>query len=177
MNRIVAGPYAEEIGIALGQIPRAIVDIVVPGLDFLTGTDPIWAGLHTFAVLGTSLPGDEETAAGTRAHYVGTYHQCLGAPIDRRPTIVLPTPEMSHWSAVVHEIGHALDDLVDYAKVPEPVSDYAKVDEREAFAMAFQTYVFGQQGQPELDKAWSLLQEDRETVALFDYLASGDFPS
>jgi hypothetical protein len=66
---------------------------------------------------------------------------------------------------VVHELGHALDEVLGHEWSAKPVSDYARVDEYEAFAEAFTAWV----GLPSYQTERGRLHRiDRETAAFFD---------
>jgi hypothetical protein len=66
---------------------------------------------------------------------------------------------------VIHELGHALDDVLDYEWWAKPVSAYAQVDDHEAFAEAFTAWV----GLPSYQTERELLYRiDRDTAAFFD---------
>jgi hypothetical protein len=81
--------------------------------------------------------------------------------------IVLPFGP-GRTSTVVHELGHALDDVLGYEWSAKPVSDYGRVDPFEAFAEAFTAWVGLPSYQTERDR---LYRVDRETAAFFDAIA------
>jgi hypothetical protein len=62
-------------------------------------------------------------------------------PADRRrTTIVLPTP---HYPiSIVHELGHVLDEALNFDHEATPVTAYAKTDRYEAFAEAFTSWLY-----------------------------------
>jgi len=130
MNRIQQ-PWAEDIAVALAQT----AGFGFESLDFLCGTDPVYAGLHRF----------EDMTFG-RSYRSSAHCSHRHQSSDARTTIVLPTPQ--HWTVVVHELGHALDERQGWRWTLPPVSEYAKVDRQEAFAEAFLTWVLGD-GQPD----------------------------
>lgn len=154
MTRIASQAFAELIGRALA-VAKRFTDAVGP-VEFLTGVDPVFAGLHSY-----SLISDGRSYRET-AHCV--YPEHINGPADRRvTTIVLPV--LVHPGNVVHELGHALDRRLGFNHLAVPVSKYALTNRREAFAEAFEArlYYYGDQGAANADRA---------TVSLFDSLVA-----
>ena len=126
--------YSDAISTAFSCLPRTLARRL-EGTHFLTGTDPAWAGLHQF-----------RTASYGRS-YSDTAHVAYplvqgGLPWGlRRTTIVLPVPEIP-W-VIVHELGHILDEQLDFRFDFPPVSDYARTNRYEAFACAFTDWIWG----------------------------------
>jgi hypothetical protein len=133
MNRLVGTAYREAIGEGMAIIPAAIM-ARLRHVHFLTGIDPVWAGLHSYAVT------DDGRAYSQTAHCAYRHHTA-----DRTTTIVLPVFEEP--SVVVHELGHALDETLGFCHRAEPVTDYAKTNREEAFAESFRAslYWYGDQ--------------------------------
>jgi hypothetical protein len=128
VNRIVDQRFAESLSIALEWIPAKVMELL-RHVEFLVGTDPIFAGLHQY----------ETTDAGrsyrNTAHCVYVSHQPHIPRCRRRTTVVLPRPVGT--ATIVHEIGHALDELLEERWPVKPVTKYAEVNRAEAFAEAF----------------------------------------
>lgn len=121
-------------------------------VDFFCGTDPIWAGLHSF----------QKTVGGNS--YGAVAHCCFrNHTSDKSVTVVLPV--LVPPSTVVHELGHALHYEYALDHVALPVTDYAKTDRFEAFAEAFEATFFWYGDQ---DVWWS----DEATRDLIQRLAS-----
>lgn len=160
MNRLMSYRYCRPIERALEIVPPAI-RARLAGVHFLTGTDPIAAGLH----------GYRETRDGRSyldvAHVVYPFHQGHLPADRRRTTVVLPYPD-PHPASVVHELGHALHEALGFEHDADPVTEYARTNRFEAFAEAFTTWFFWH-GEDVEDSARRLF-EDRPTMALFEAL-------
>ncbi len=91
------------------------------------------------------------------------YASHLRLPRDRRTTTIV-IPVLDDPSMVVHELGHALDEVTGFAHVAAPVTDYARTNRMEAFAEAFVawTHFYGDQ---------DVAAQDGATRALFCELA------
>jgi hypothetical protein len=129
MIRIPTGDYAEVIRAAKTWIPNPILDRI-QHVDFFIG-DPIFAGLHEY----------EDTTDGrsyrTTAHCLYKGHQSR-LPRDRREvTVVLTGPHEKSITTIVHELGHALHEVVGLSWVAIPMTAYAETNRHEAFAEAF----------------------------------------
>jgi hypothetical protein len=85
----------------------------------------------------------------------------------RRATIVLPFGP-GRTATVVHELGHALDEVLEHEWSAKPVSAYARVDRFEAFAEAFTAWVGLPSYQAERDRLYRI---DRESAAFFDAIS------
>jgi hypothetical protein len=148
MQRIVSAQYSELIGYALDVLPPAI-RWRLRHVEFLTGLDPRWVGLHNEA--------DEDWDWSTVAHCAYPHHTS-----DQSTTIVLPVIRQP-W-VVVHELGHALHATIGWEHEAVPVTDYAWTDRHEAFADAFVASLF-----------WfgvrDIFMRDEPTRALFQALS------
>jgi hypothetical protein len=71
-------------------------------------------------------------------------------------------------ATVIHELGHALDEVLGYEWLAKPVSKYARVDPFEAFAEAFTAWVGLPSYQTQRDRLYRI---DRDTAAFFDAIA------
>lgn len=153
--RIPDARWSGAIGEAFNRLPGRLTELL-GHVRFVCGVDPLFAGLHSI----------ENTDDGRS--YRGTAHCCypfhLIGPADRRvTTIVMPTaPDPS---TVVHELGHALHEVVGFSYQAAPVTKYAKTNRYEAFAEALVawTHWYG-----ERDAA----ESDIRTLALFEELAA-----
>lgn len=125
------------------------------------GVDPVFAGLHRFTDIrqdGFSPRSYRETA-----HVAYPFHQPL--PASRRATTIV-IPGKIAVAQVVHELGHVLHEQVDFLPDAKPVSDYATLNNGEAFAEAFAAWVLPYWYS--YGKAKDRLhQEDPRLVALF----------
>ncbi|OPZ79723.1 MAG: hypothetical protein BWY79_00273 [Actinobacteria bacterium ADurb.Bin444] len=135
MNRLTDYRFSSLIQAGLRLIPSVVAD-QLRHVHFFTGTDPIYAGLFT----------DEDTGDGRS--YRDTWCHCSPHHLARLPkalrqtTIVMPSiqrgyPEEVLPALVVHELGHALDDVLGWRHTPAPLTRYAKTNRCEAFADAF----------------------------------------
>jgi hypothetical protein len=141
---------------ALHWLPKSVATRL-GFVHFFMG-DPVFAGLHEFEV------ADDGSSYRTAAQYVSECCQSHRPRSARRPTIVLPSGP-GRTATVVHELGHALDEVLGHEWSAKPVSDYARVDEYEAFAEAFTAWVGMPSYQNERDRLYRI---DRESVAFFD---------
>lgn len=160
MDRIVPrGGYSELIDAAYSHIPAGVRALLRP--HFLTGTDPVFAGLH----------GYRDTNDGRSyldiAHVAYEFHQPLPRA-RRRTTVVLP--RLTSVRTIVHELGHVLDERLDFEYEAVPVTSYAETSHFEAFAEAFAAWAlpFGHGYGAAKDR---LYERDRATVGLFEALA------
>jgi hypothetical protein len=131
MNRLRDQRYAEAIDAALDRIPERIRHRV-ERVDFLCGVDPIFAGLHKY--------DDASFVRSYRRtpHVAYDFHQ-VGPSGNRRTTVVLPGAVRVR--TVVHELGHVLHESVDFDHHADPVTEYAKTSDWEAFAEAFTAWI------------------------------------
>lgn len=159
MDRVQRQTDREAIAFALGHIPEGVRDLVSRA-HFLARTDPVKAGLHSDRWTG----GTVGRPTAETAHVSWAWGQ--DRPRDRRhSTVVLPLDEDFTPEVIVHELGHVLDDLVDFHRPnPDPVSWYAGTDPWEAFAEAFTSWVLP--GYEDQDT----LRRDVETVRFFEEL-------
>lgn len=126
------------------------MDIIPSGLaaltacEFVVGVDPVFANIHHFRTTDGDRPYKDT------AHCVYGGHQLHRPRSDRGTKVVLPTNPAYRWDSwsgvrvVVHELGHVLHERTDISHVAEPVSEYARTNHLEAFAEAFEAWVWGQ---------------------------------
>jgi hypothetical protein len=153
VNRLTSAAYGEAIGAGMAIVPDAIMNRL-RHVHFLTGIDPGWAGLHSFA----------ETLADFS--YAELAHcACAHQTTDRTTTIVLPVVEMAKPDIVVHELGHALHEALGWEHDAKPVTEYATTDRFEAFAESFRAWLFWYGDQDALDR-------DQATLDLFERLSA-----
>ena len=132
MERMVDYRYSELIGAAFGVIPDKVGGRL-RYVHFLTGIDPIYAGLFNDEDIG-----DGRSYRDT-ACVAYPYHQRIDKSL-RHTTIILPN--LIPLAYVIHELGHVLDESLGFIHIAEPVTEYAKTDRGEAFAEAFTSWLF-----------------------------------
>jgi len=153
MQRITDHRFAELIQAAFASIPPAIAEML-QYTHFFTGTDPVYAGLIP-EELGEAQRRLQSIAC---CIYPKGFAQNL-PKIYRRTTILLPDFSVLAVSDVVHELGHALDELLDFRHIAKPVIEYAKTDDAEAFAEAFTSCCFWEYGTDVVDEKTRYLFE------------------
>ena len=156
MERIQGHDAGEQLSMALDWLPEPIATRL-GFVHFFIG-DPVFAGLHQVEL------AHDGGSFRTCAQYVSECLQRHRPRSARRATIVLPFGP-GNRATVVHELGHALDEVLGYEWLAKPVSDYGRVDECEAFAEAFTAWVGLPSYQPERDRLYRI---DRETASFFD---------
>jgi hypothetical protein len=130
------------------------------GVEFIAGVDPLFVGAHRYK-LSTDGRSYHDTACCLSPH-----HQQHRPRSDRPTRVVLPN--VREPAVVIHELGHALDQAIDWDRSdPMPVTAYAQTNRFEAFAEAFTAWLMPNA----YPWATSILQSDQATVALFDELA------
>lgn len=152
-SRVHGRGWREAIGIALDAIGPTMRDRL-GHVRFVAGVDPVFAGVHAFATTKDGRSYRDTAACCYPFHLLG--------PADRRvTTIVLPGKARQRPSdafVIVHELGHALDELTGFEHVAKPVTEYAKTDRYEAFAEAFTSWIWPTK---------SYARPDAASVALF----------
>lgn len=147
-TRIHGRGHRERIGLAIDIIgPRIMARL--PHLQFVAGVDPVFAGVHGY-----------ETITDGRSYHDAAaccYPFNLLGPADRRVTTIC-LPSVEHPFNIIHEIGHALHETVDFEPAPPPVTAYARTNKYEAFAEAFTSWCWPNP---------SYARIDDETRALF----------
>lgn len=132
MNRITNCKYTEAISYAFSLLPIIMVD-KLQYIHFLTGTDPIYAGLHNFIDIND------------KRSYRNTAHVCYSWNALNRhepTTVVLPLLNDANPYTIIHELGHCLDEAWGFSHNALPINNYAKTDRYEAFAEAFACQYF-----------------------------------
>ena len=158
MERIADNNYSEVIGEAFRLLPPAL-EVELRYVHFLTGVDPIYAGLHDSIAIG-----DGRSFRNTAHVVFGRYE--VGK--QERTTIVLPLLADGCLVTIIHELGHCLDELLRFEHMAVPVNIYAETNRMEAFAEAFTAEYFWL-GDEEED----IFQSDKSTRVLFEQLARG----
>lgn len=176
MDRVKAGGYTELIAAAYKLIPEAMHRLIRPHI--LCGSDPGFVGLHRFrsASFGRSY--------ATMWHVTYSAHQIRPAAQDRHTTVVIPDlTDEAPWvrqrfghhhpvAAMVHELGHVLDEALRFEHTATPVTRYAQTDRCEAFAEAFTAWLIPSY----LPSYGSVARVDGATLALFEHLAHANGP-
>jgi hypothetical protein len=159
VERIQGSDVGEQLLMALDWLPKSVATRL-GFVHFFIG-DPVFAGLHEFEV------ADDGGSYRTAAQYVSECCQSHRPRSARRATIVLPFGP-GRTATVVHELGHALDEVLGHEWSAKPVSDYARVDPYEAFAEAFTAWVGLPSYQTERDRLYRI---DRDSAAFFDAIS------
>lgn len=133
MHRITSWAYTAPLEVALRDLGHVRTEYL--HFDVLTGTDPVWAGLH-----GYRDTGDGRSYSST-AHVAYPFHQRL-VKAQQAPTIVLPDPRPELPRTLVHEIGHVVDFHMGFGVMLPAITRYAQTNRREAFAVAFTAWVY-----------------------------------
>ncbi len=161
MSRVHDRPPAFAVGQALSIIPDRILPLV--GCEFIIGVDPNFAGIHEFE----TYHYDGEVMTYRDSAHCTYAHNQIHRPVSFRTTkVILPENPAYQWDTtagvgtVVHELGHVLHEFVGFEWDADPVTEYAKTDRYEAFAEAFEFWV------------WSR-PIDEKTQALFNRMAFG----
>jgi hypothetical protein len=161
MERLISGGYSELIEATFDLLPVRIADNF-RHVHFFTGTDPIFAGLirtDAFAMKEAGYKiGPEVYRTGACCSYL---HNQTHFPLARRHTTIV-LPQIFPIDYPIHELGHALDGLLGWSHKANPVTEYAKTNDTEAFAEAFTSWLIP--GYAE----WP----DEKTISLFEHLAS-----
>lgn len=175
-QRITTQTHAEVIAGAIELLPGSL-DEHLAHVAFFTA-DPIAAGLHS-----------NERAEDGRSFREIAHHSdgwALPRPLsERRSTVVMPTV-VSYGVGVitvVHELGHALHEKLDWEPRSKPTTEYAHLNDWEAFAEAFTAWVLPPRGdrewagyegwEDEYAEARLQLKDDPATLRLFETLAHG----
>ena len=155
MERLVDYRYSEGISYAFNLLPIAIAD-KLRYTHFLTGTDPIYAGLHNHIDIN-----DKRSYRNT-AHVSYPWNS-----LNKRgqTTVVLPLLDDASPYIVIHELGHCLDEILGFEHTALPINEYAKTNRLEAFAEAFAAQYFWLGKEAE-----DIFQSDKATQYLFEQL-------
>lgn len=139
MIRIVSSKYAELISASFDRLPPGMASRL-RSTHFFTGISPIYAGLLE----------DWKTKDGRSYHKVwcAAYsHHLERLPKKYRQTTIIMPEFHKGYSAmvlpmlVIHELGHVLDEILGFCHIALPVTKYAEVDRREAFAESFTSWL------------------------------------
>jgi hypothetical protein len=158
-HRIRTQRDAEPIAHALTFLPSGIMRRL-QGVEFVAGVDPLFVGVHTY----------ESTTDGRSYHdtacCLSPHHQQHRPRSDRATRVILPAEREPR--IVIHELGHALDEAIDWDRHdPMAVTAYAQTDRFEAFAEAFTAWIMPNA----YPWAEPILHQDQATLALFEELA------
>ena len=167
MNRLAGDGFREAIGAAYALLRPRLSDRL-QHVHFFTGSDPWRAGLHEGSPEVRAFADGTSYSYAEMAFCMYPHHQRHLSASARRTTIVLPPTFFRDygWCAaetVIHELGHALHEVIGWDWVAEPVTAYAHENNHEAFAEAFAAWVTASQRAPLVDEA---------TRALFERLAA-----
>jgi hypothetical protein len=155
VERIQGHDAGELLSMALSWLPGPLARRL-GFVHFFIG-DPVFAGLHQFEV------ADDGGSYRTCAQYVSEGCQTHRPRSARRATIVLPRGP-GRTATVVHELGHALDEVLGEEWSAKPVSAYGRFDRYEAFAEAFTAWVGLPSYKTERDRLYRI---DRDTALFF----------
>ena len=132
MDRLVDYRYSTVIEASRAMIPDPILSRI-GWPHVLTGTDPLFAGLH-----GYILTDDGRHYSDT-AHVAYPWNQLQLPAARRRTTVVLQ--KVPARATVIHELGHALHETLDFGWRAEAIEAYGRTNEYEAFAVAFYCWI------------------------------------
>ena len=152
MNRITSHEYKEAIYYAYQLLPLPIANML-QGVHFLTGTDPVYAGLHRCI----------------NTHDGRSYRNTAHVNFPGKTTIVLPKLEDACPYVIIHELGHCLDEILGFAHIALPINDYAKTNRLESFAESFAAQYFWLGEKEEV-----IFQSDKATQYLFEKLVTNN---
>lgn len=164
MQRVVGTGYREVIEAGFDLIPPGIRERLTH-THFLCGVDPAYVGLHKYGDTG-----DGRSYSETAHVAFGRWHMPHRSAADRITTVVLPVLVRPH--TIVHELGHVLDEQLQFDHVAEPVTAYAQSNRLEAFAEAFTAWCMPTYA----PWAPAIFEEDPDTPALFLSLAERRSP-
>jgi len=134
VSRIIGQEFTDALQEAHRMIPAPILARVAHA-QYFCGSDPVSAGLEDETRFDL-IPG--ETSRTWPHTLYGRHSTTVVAP-----RIVHPNPL---WTVAmfVHELGHVLDEALDFEINLNPVTEYAMNNRREAFAESFMWWCFGQ---------------------------------
>jgi hypothetical protein len=139
--------------------------LVVPPLiltrlnfDYFIGCDPIFAGLFNYEIT------EDGRSYRDVACVAYPFHQNL--PKNRQKTTIV-IPKKIHWIYLLHEIGHVLDEWLGFNFVAEPITEYAKNNQGEAFAEAFTAWLIPRYAKKNLGTELGI---DPRALSLFESL-------
>jgi hypothetical protein len=132
MQRVRDCCYLSDIQKALECIPARFHRFIY--CDFLCGVDPISAGLF---FIEKTTDGRSYRNTMCCVYEINQLH----LPADMRKTTV-SIPQKEHPFYIIHELGHVLQGIIDpeFKIKMQPVTEYAKKNNLEAFAEAFARY-------------------------------------
>jgi hypothetical protein len=129
MNRFITYQNNESIQYAHSIIPASILERL--NFDYLVGYDPVYAGLFDNEIC------EDGRSYRNTACVAYPFHQLIH---NGKTTIVLPG--YLPYYHIVHEIGHVLDEYLNFEHKTIPVTEYAKTNRQESFAEAFTAWLF-----------------------------------
>jgi len=156
LERLISYRYSGAISYAFNLLPIAIAE-KLNYIHFLTGTDPVYAGLHNYEDI------EDGRSYRNTAHVSYPWN---ARNKKERTTIVLPLLIDADPYVITHELGHCFDEVLGFQHRALPINEYAKTDRREAFAEAFAAQYFWLGKEAE-----DIAQSDKATQYLFEQLA------
>lgn len=149
---------------AFDLMPVAVADRL-RYTHFFTGTDPVYAGLLS--------PGNRNDSRALKDIWCVVYPWHFnGLGVQECTTVfmanLLPRyPAPLHPAMVIHELGHVLDEQLDFKHRATPITKYARANREEAFAEAFTAWLF-----PSYWQYYPMKYTvDERTLSLFEQLA------
>lgn len=132
MNRVLKSYDLSSMQEALRLIPEPLVKRI-EHVDLCLGVDPVFAGIHEY-----------KDASFGRA-YSETAHVAYGLHLKKRPysdrnTHLIAPINIKPYD-FIHEFGHVLHQSIDFENIGLEVTNYAKTNQREAFAETFACWI------------------------------------
>jgi hypothetical protein len=132
-DRIPDRRWGTPIGEALHLLTPQMIERI-GNVRWVCGVSPFFAGFAAYSDAQMIPTGESGSSYADIPHCCYPWH--IARPLaERRTTIVLPHPPTR--STVMHELGHALHERLEFRPVAVPLTDYARTNTYEAFAEAF----------------------------------------
>lgn len=156
MHRLTNHQHIKVVNAALNLLPNSIRSLV-EHVDILSDIDPNFVGLHQFK------------NASYGRQYKDTPHVSFKFHTSDKSTTMFLPDKIINIKTVIHELGHVLDENLNFEFTTKPVTRYGETNRWESFAESFTAWVLPDE--PGYLKARDKLYEtDKRTVNLFERL-------